>query len=153
MNGLIFYRRKAKLTRDELSALANVSTGTIMRYEEEGWNGQGNGNTYLRIADVLGTTIDELLRDDLPNLGGTEPRYAQRSKTENPNNCLTVYRMKHRLTFDQLGQRIGGVTRERARQVCSSATPSDIHILAASNYEGMSEDEFVMKYAPENIQE
>ena len=96
----------------------------------------------------LNVPIDDLLvphdETDLDEGGYIPP-----SRTENLQNCISVYRHTKSLTFRVLGNRLGGISRERARSICASNTPTEKHIQKLAAYEGVSPEVFRTLYAPQ----
>lgn len=153
MTGLKHHRIAKNLSLKELATLAETSRFTIENYENPDSAQNGNSEIYLRLANALEVTIDELLRPDYPELddpkAGREGK--RRSATANPMNPITVYRDAHGLTFMQIATLIGNTTKESGRKACAAQQPLERHINALAVKEGISADEFRALYSPENI--
>ena len=147
MNGVAYYRIKRGLSKPELSELANVNLGTIFAYENPENPSRGNGYTYLRLSDALGVPIDELVREDFPDIPDpTTTGKPQFSRTANPENIITRYRDENNLTFAELSKRFGITSREGARKACKAEVANENHISALATYEGITPEEFIRKY-------
>lgn len=146
MNGIKYHRLKKGISQRELSRLSGVCIPTIAAMEQMTIPHGIYGYNYLKVQAILDATLDDLIRDDHPDDEFSES-VPLPSKTENPDNCITKYRNDKNLTFQTLAYRIGVTTKERARQICAKATPSQKHIIALSMYEGISVETFVDKYS------
>lgn len=148
MNGLRYYRIKRGFSPRELAESANVSRNIITVYETPSSSNRSNGETYLRLSDVLGVPIDELLREDFPDEPDTTLGDGIRhSETAVACNPITVYREAQKLSFRALAHRLGRTTRECGRKACARAIPLDEHIQALSTYEGITPEAFIKKYS------
>ena len=147
MNGIRFFRQKNKLAIYELSQLAQVSAPTIRALEKK-IQPNTSLTVYLRLSDALAITIDELLDDYDPSLlkAGDRHAYAP-AKAKPARNPIAVYRRDENLSLQQLADRLGVTSREWARRVCDNkiARPQHLHLLA--DFEGVTEDEFLRRYA------
>lgn len=150
MNGIGFYRRKKRLALYELSEMSHVYKGTIHRLEEE-LNPKTTLSIYLRLADALGVTLDELLKDYDPSLLRAGDRHAYAGGPKPPHNPIAVYRSDENLSLQQLAWRLGVTSREWARRVCNEDTVSPLHLGRLAAYEGISEAEFRQRYAVTDI--
>lgn len=149
MNGVKYYRMKMGLSLKQLSVLSGVNMATITEMEKGGgkYSGIYSAN-YLKIRGVLAVTVDELLRDDLPDVeAGSRVRVMRQSRTGNVHSCLNWYRFSHMLTLDDMAARIG-VSREYARVLCAAEVPSEKYIQVLANHEGISPTEFIKRYSP-----
>ncbi len=147
MNGIRFYRQKNRLAICELSQLAQVSAPVIRSLEKKI---QPNTalSIYLRLTDALGITLDELLDDYDPALLKDGDRHAHaRTKSKPARNPIAVYRRDENLSLQQLADRLGVTSREWARRVCDSKSVRPQHLQLLAAYEGVTEDEFLLRYA------
>lgn len=147
MNGIRFYRQKNRLAICELSQLAQVSAPVIRALEKKI---QPNTalSIYLRLSDALGVTIDELLDDCDPALLKDGDRHAYATSKAKPAcNAIAVYRRDENLSLQQLADRLGVTSREWARRVCDSKSIRPQHLQLLAKYEGVTEDEFLLRYA------
>lgn len=141
-----YYTRKSRMNRNKLAALAGISPATFHAMCTGKGTMKRSVVLYERVAEVFGVEISQLLQTyDVSELGAHD-RIIYPSRTENLNNCVAVYRRRHGLTLAQLGQRLGGKTRECARQACASDRPPRKHIQALAAYEGVTPEAFCRKY-------
>lgn len=148
MTGIAYYRIKQNLSRSELSQKAGVAKETVSLYEKLAARGKGRIWIWLKFSDCLAVSVDELLRDDFPDLiDRTDPHKFRTSRTANPNNPITNYYLANRLTFGELATRLGRTSRECARVVCSAEKASDAHLNTLAAYENMTKEEFIKKYS------
>ena len=146
MTGLEHYRIKRCFSRKELAKRANISITTIYSYENCAHC--GNGETYLCLSNVLGVPIDELLRENFPEMKNvTVPRAFRTSVTANQNNLVNAYREANCLSFKALADRLGKTSRECGRQACVAELPLDKHVQALATYEGITPEKFITIYS------
>ena len=146
ITGTEYFRRLAGLSQTRLARLAGYTAPVIYRMCS-GTNAiERSIKFYMRVAEVLGVTAGQLLQ----NYDGTQmgDGIVYPSRTECLSNCIATYRRLKSLTLEQLGQRLGGKSRECARVVCASINPCWWHIDALAAFEGISPDEFRILYAP-----
>lgn len=150
MNGIRFLRKKNKLAVYELSERSQVSVATIHSLER-GIQPTTALTIYLRLADALGVTLDELLDDYDPALLKDSDRHAYNGRPKPLRNPIAVYRRDENLSLQQLAKRMGVGTREWARRICGSteAPPKLLGRLAA--FENVTEEEFLHRYAVEEV--
>ena len=122
MNGVQYYRIKSGLTVNDLYRATGVYPPTIRAMERVGSVNNMYPRNYLTLRDYFGVPVDELLREDFPELEEPSGNHNRGSATENPNNCLAVYRKRHKLSLRGLGDLIGA-SHECACQQCSHPTP------------------------------
>lgn len=99
----------------------------------------------LKIADLLDVTVDQIfeihsvaeLRD------GDRPQ--RQSKYADPNNCLSNYRIRNGLSFQQFAARLG-VSHQYAQELCQGSNASKTGIKRICAYEKMPPDEFMRAY-------
>ena len=105
MNGVKYYRIKKGLKQKELCRKADITLFTLVRMEHADRNSVGKllAEHYRRARIALDVPVDELLREDLPEVEeGTHVRNMRPSGSECPENCLAVYRQAHHLTLREL---------------------------------------------------
>ena len=150
MNGIRYFRKKNKLAVFELSELSHVSKPTIHNLEES-INPATTLSIYLRLAEALGVTLDELLDDYDPALLKDGDRYPYPAKQKPARNSIAVYRRTENLSLQQLADRMGVSSREWARRVCDEEIASSKLLRRLAAFEGVTEDEFVRIYAVEEV--
>ena len=146
ITGTEYYRLKARISQNTLAKRAGVGLVTVQRMC---WGIQPQTtalSTYMRVAEALGVSVHQLLRDRDESELEDGDHAAYPSRTGSPNNCLAMYRQEHGLSLEQLGQRLGGKTRECVRQACASEHPPKKHIRTLAAYEGVTPEEFCREY-------
>ena len=104
---------------------------------------------YRRARIALDVPVDELLREDLPEVEeGTHVRNMRPSGSECPENCLAVYRQAHHLTLRELAAMLG-VSHESVRLACREKQAPAAHIARLAALEHLPEAEFRAKYRKE----
>lgn len=101
----------------------------------------------LVLADVLGVKLDDLVAVYDGASLTTEDRPVRYSTINSPRNVINNYRIRKNLRFDELAQILGLADGECARVVCRRETARNKHICRISRLEGMTPDEFVMRYS------
>lgn len=150
MNGIRYFRKKNKLAIYELSKLSHVCKPTIHSLEEA-IQPTTALNIYLRLADALGVTLDELLDDYEPSLLKDGDRHTDRRNSKLPRNPIASYRMAENLTLQQLANRMGVTSREWARRICDEDFASRKLLSRLASFENMTESEFLRRYAVEEV--
>jgi|BioPla2DNA2_1021312.scaffolds.fasta_scaffold12938_6 transcriptional regulator with XRE-family HTH domain len=148
MNGVKYYRLKRGIKSITLAQKTGISIGTIKNMERATKPGKISAVNYCKVADVLQVSIDDLLKNNYPDPGVEVPyRAPYPSRTANVKNLIYIYRRTYNITCQQLAHILGLKSRERARQLCSTKTPSEKHIKTLAAHEGISIDEFKNKYS------
>ena len=148
ISGIEFLRRKARMTQSEVAAGAGISVALLGKLSVPYPKMTTSLAIYMRIADVFHVAVDDLLElhdEQELDLGD---RVTYRSRTENLENCVAVYRREKNLSLEQLGQLLGGKTKECARLGCASAEPKKKHIRILAAHEGITPEAFCRLYAP-----
>ena len=149
MNGIKYYRLKRGMTQRELCQQTGVSLWTLGRMEHMGRESGVDGllpEHYLRLRAVLGVPVDELLREDLPEVeDDVHVRNMRPSGSDCADNCLAVYRQVHRLTLRELAG-ILRVSHESVRLASRGSQAPEAYIARLAACEGISADAFCEKY-------
>ncbi len=146
MNGIKYFRCKNRMTLSDLDRASGVNISTISKLEKK-IEPTTSLDIYVRIASALSVTLDDLLIDyDDETLQDCDHPTAKR-KSKNINNCLEAYRRYENLTFQQLGVRMGGLSRQRAQMICAADLPNRKALELLAQYEGISLEEFEQRYA------
>ena len=146
INGMLYWRKKRRLTAAELAEQAGLSCATILGLEHE-IRLSTSLTVYKSVADALGVTVEMLLKDyDSCELKDGENR-RKKTRREFGNSAVAVYCEKHNLTYSQLADRLGLTSRERARQLCQGETASVKHIKTLAEYEDLTIEDFCELYA------
>lgn len=125
-----------------------MSTGTIRALEEE-LNPRTSLSIYMRLAEALTVTVDELIDDYDPSLLQDGDRHAYAAKQKSIRNPIAVYRHEENLSLQQLAGRMGVTSREWARRICNEETASPKLLRRLAEFENISEEEFAGRYAVE----
>ena len=148
MTGLAYYRIQKDLSCKELAEQAGCATGTVCLYEKLAMEGKGRSSLWMEFSTCLGVPVEELLKTDFPDvIDRKNGRTIRWSKTANPDNPVTIYYRRHRLSYLELAERLGRTTRECARKACAAETPSKKHIKKLAAFEGISEKAFLCEYS------
>ena len=146
ISGTEYYRRLRRMSRLEMAKRMGVSRYVVTRILRERTAENLSLQHLVSAAAVLDVKLDELLipRDEEELDGGG---YIPPSGSGNPRNCIAVYRREKSLSLQSLGQRLGGLSREWARQVCAAEKPSPRYVALLAEREGITSEEFRQKYA------
>ena len=150
MNGIRFLRKKNKLAVYELSERSQVSAPTIHSLEQA-IQPTTALSIYLRLAEALGVTLDELLDDYDPALLKDGDRHAYNGRQKPARNPIAVYRMVENLSLQQLAKRMGVTSREWARRICDEDRASTKLLRRLAAFENLTEAEFLRRYAVEEV--
>ena len=149
MNGVKYYRIKKGLKQKELCRMADITLFTLVRMEHADRDSVGKllAEHYRRVRIVLDAPVDELLREDLPEVEeGTHVRNMRPSGSECPENCLAVYRQAHHLTLRDV--ELKDLT-PAARPAWREKQAPAAYIARLAALEHLSEAEFRAKYRKE----
>ncbi len=148
MSGIKYYRIKLRLSREKLSEITGISIPTLRSMENAKIPGTISALKYIKVADALEVSPDELIRTNFPDVGDDFPvRSPYPSNTENLSNYISIYRRSNSLTYQSLAIRLGVTSRERARQICSDEVPMTKHLETLARYENISTIDFINKYS------
>lgn len=149
MTGLAYYRIQRDLSRKEFAKQVGSTESNVRAYEEQfAPQGRGRSSLWLAFSDYLGVSVEELLKSDFPDIPDRNNQMFYRpSKTANPHNPVTVYYRTHRLSYQELAERLGRTSRECARKACAAQKASRKHIRALAKHEGITEKAFLSKYS------
>ena len=146
MNGIKYFRCKNRMRVYDLACASDVSVRTITKLEKK-LEPTTSLDIYVRIASALSVTLDDLLIDyDDETLQDCDHPTVKR-KSSKISNCIEVYRQEENLTFQQLAARMGGFSRQWAKEVCTAEKPSRKTIVLLAAQEGISLEEFERRYA------
>jgi DNA-binding Xre family transcriptional regulator len=139
------------MSREKLAEVAGISVPTLKKMEKVNHPGRIYATNYRKVADALKASPDDLIRNDYPENKNGPKRSAYPSRTENLDNCISIYRRKNFLTYELLASHLGVTSRERARQICAINVPLKKHILSLATHENVSVEEFIIKYSKKEI--
>ena len=142
MNGVRYYRIQNGLTVNDLYRATDIRPQMIRTMENIGIGPNGmHPRHYIKLREYFHVPVDELLQEDFPELEEPEHNHNRGSATENPGNCLAVYRKRHKLSLRGLGDLIGA-SHECACQQCSHPTPRAKYVHILADREKMTVEEF-----------
>lgn len=145
MTGIQYWRIVKNITPRELATAAGISIWTLLSLEKEIKESTGL-NVYSGIAAALGVTIEMVISEyDKPD--GIVNIRRGKCRKELDGNVVAVYCKRKNLTFQELADQLGVTSRERARQICRAPEVSKKHISKLAEIEGLSLEEFNVKYA------
>lgn len=147
MTGLEFYRKKRQKTRDTLAEKAGMTKDGIALYEHRGFTESTSLQMLLALSNSLGITVDELIDEYDSAALTTVDRAVRKSNIVSPSNIVYRYKVAKNLRYEELANILGLAARESARYVCKCKTAGKKHVLRLCQYENLSEDEFVCRYA------
>lgn len=151
MIGVEFYRRKARLSRPELAEKAGIPLASVISLEN---NDRRSSRfvLYVAVSDALGIPVDELLGeyDEATLLPGDHRVCKNKNHGAPTTNCIAEYRRVENLSLDQLGSLLG-ISRQMAHKLCNRSWSQDkaVNLLAA--HEGISTEDFMVRYTPEEV--
>ncbi len=97
----------------------------------------------LRVADYLDVTVDQLFEiHSTAELEDCDHPQRQ-SKYNDPNNCLNNYRLRNGLSYQQLADRMGGISRQCVHNMCRNSRASQAGIERIARYEKMTPEKFL----------
>lgn len=146
MNGIKYHRITLGISLSRLSGMTGISIPTLRKMEQMEIPHGVYASNYIAAAKALRVSPDDLIRNNYSDTEVQE-RAHYPSRTENLNNCISVYRSQKRMSFQRLAGFIGVTSRERARQACSTASPLKKHVEALAKCENISAEDFINKYS------
>ena len=148
LSGLAYYRIERDMSRKKLAERVGTTTKTVALYEKLAWEGKGRSSLWMAFSDCLGVPVQELLKTEFQDVvDRNNGRKLRESRTANSSNPITNYYRIHRLSYQELAERLGKTSREFARLVCASENPQAKYIKALAEHEGISEKAFIRKYS------
>jgi hypothetical protein len=146
MSGIKYHRLVSGLSIEQLAKQCNISKPTLRTMEGQEEPYGISGAYYIRVAEALKVTPDELIKSDFPD-DSVPIRAPYPTRTGNKHNPIFVYRMGKKMSCQQLAYLLGFKSRERARQLCSAKTPMEKHVKALAKLENLSCEKFKQKYS------
>ena len=146
ISGTEYYLRLRRMTQEQLASQAGISKGFLAKILQCTDYSNIRISGLVRISDALGVPVDDLLemKDEGELDGG---HYLPPSRSDNPHNSVAVYRLAKGITYETLGVRLGGLTRQGAQKICKYDHPSAKHISRLASYEHMSPEAFRSLYS------
>ena len=148
MTGVKYYRILHKLSREKLAALTSISIPTLKKMEDTSNPSRICASHYRKVSLALQVSVDKLVRSDFPdpNNGGPN-RIPRKSKVDNKNNCISVFRLKKGMTYQRLADYMKLSSRQRAHQICCYEKPLTKHVEMLARCQNMSVADFMKKYS------
>ena len=146
MNGVEYFRKKCRLSKRELAQCSGVTEITIRTYERTGVPDNAPVEALVKLSEVLGVTLDELLAEFDHNSLTTNDRKIYRSGISAPENIVNNYRIRHNLRLQELAERLQLGSREGARKACRRKTARKEHIRRLCEVENLSPESFESLY-------
>lgn len=150
MNGIQYFRRRSGMKVGALAKIVGHSDQYLRAVEHGDVSGVVSVETYERLSTALDASIDELLRndwpDDVPESGNCG------SNVADPDNAVTRYRNAKGISYAELGNRLGGQTRQNASHICSGKIYPRKAIEKLAKYEGVTVGGFLQLYGAERLE-
>lgn len=146
ISGTEYYRRKARLSLQELSRRTGIAVKVLRKLCDEPPMVTPT-TIYMRAAAELGVKAMNLLEQHDERELDIGDQAAYPSRTERMTNCVAVYRRTKGLTYEQLARRLGSPNRECGRQACAGECAGKKHVRVLVAYEGITPEQFRLLYA------
>lgn len=146
MTGFRYWRRKRRMTLQELAQASGCTTAFLITQERK-VNPSASSALVAAVAGALGVTMDELFQEypEETLVGGDHA--ATRSRTQGQAlNVIGQYRLAHNLTYLELATRLGQASRQAARSLCISPHPSPRFLERLAGLEDLKVEEFLCRY-------
>ena len=145
VSGIVYFRRKRRMSRKQLAQQSDVQEPTIKRMETDR-SFHHPSHMYMRLAACLGITVDDLIAMYPVSMLEDGDQYIKSESSSHQDNCIARYRIIHNLRFWQLADRLGLADKESARIVCKRASALEKHVETLAKYHGISAAEFHRRY-------
>ena len=146
VSGLAYHRKKRRMSQRALAQRAGIPVPTVGQLERRGCSAETHTRILLALAEALGVTMDELIRQHEASEMEEGDRYPTRMAALNANNPIDRYRMEKNLSTRKLAGRIGLRSGQGAWNACARPVALKKHIQYLSEYEGISTTEFMIRY-------
>lgn len=148
MTGVKYYRILNQMSREKLVEITGISIPTLKKMESASDPKRICASHYRKVSLALQVSADDLIRNDYPDSKGGGPvRTSRKSKVDNKNNCISIFRIKKGLTYQRLADYMKLSSRQRAHQLCCEEKPLTEYIEILAQCENMSAEEFIKKYS------
>ncbi len=150
ISGVEYWRCKRQVRKSDIETILGGRSSYLNWARPDSLLETSSFEKLLKIADLLDVTADQLLEDHSVAELEDGDRPQRTSKHANPDNCISNYRIRNGLSFQQLADRLGGVSRQYAQEVCKTSCAPEAGIQRVCAYEKMTPKEFGTLYR--NIQ-
>lgn len=145
ITGVEYWRCKRQVRKGEIRALLGGSFQNWTRPDT--LPELSNARNLLQVSDRLDVTVDQLFETHSVAELSDGDRPQRISKYADPGNYLSNYRIRNGLNFQQLADRLGGVSRQCAQEMCQSSRTSKAGIRRICAYEKTTEEAFCKEYS------
>lgn len=148
MTGIKYFRILSQVSREKLAEITEISIPTLKKMEKASDPSRICASNYRRVSMALRVSVENLIRCDYPDAQDGGPvRTSRKSRADNKDNCISVFRMKKGLTYQRLADCMDLGSRQRAHQICCEGTPLTEHVEVLAQRENISTEEFIKKYS------
>ena len=148
MNGIAYFRRKRRMTMDELAKRSGVSQMTICNYEKKQTLIQSSTTKLLALADALDVTLDALVEAYDPASLDVGDHYTKPSASLHADTTRARYRKQKNLTMQQLADMLG-VRKQYVSTILMEPEIPEKTLAKLCALEGLTPAEFLGKYGKE----
>jgi len=146
ITGLLYFRRKRRLSRIQLAVMSDIEEITLKRMESYTAFCHPS-HMYMRLAKCLNITVDDLVLTYPESLLEEGDQHTREARSPHPDNIIGRYKFINNLTFHQLAMRLGLKGKESARVVCKRKNAGNKHVETLARYHGISVEEFRHRYS------
>lgn len=143
MTGFKYWRRKRRMTMQELARRSGCCAGTIQLLERQATD-TTSSTIVAALAKALDVPMEEFLRiyPDDALADGDHPAWTA-GKTATP---LGRYRVAHNLTYEELAARLGVRSKQHAKILCEMEAPPQKNLRKLAEYEQLTAEELLQQY-------
>ena len=148
MTGVKYYRILNKLSREKLAEMTGISIPTLKKMEIATNPSRICASNYRKVSLALQVSVCELIRYDFPDPEDGGPvRTPRKSKVDNKNNCISVFRLKKGMTYQRLADYMKLSSRQRAHQICCDEEPLTKYVEMLARCQNMNVADFIKEYS------
>ena len=148
MTGVKYYRILNKLSREKLAEMTGISIPTLKKMEIATNPSRICTSNYRKVSLALQVSVRELIRYDFPDPEDGGPvRAPRKSKVDNKNNCISVFRLKLGMTYQRLADYMKLSSRQRAHQICCDEEPLTKYVEMLAHCQNMNVADFIKEYS------
>lgn len=146
ISGVEYWRCKRQVRKADIEAILGGRNSYLNWARPDRLSEASSIENLLEIADLLDVTVDQLFEIHSVAELADGDRPQRQSKYADPRNCMSDYRIRNGLSFQQLAERLGGVTRQYAQESCQNSCAPRAAIRRICAYERMSPETFTSSY-------
>lgn len=151
ITGVEYWRCKRQVSRTDIQMLLGGCSISLNNWTKpKQLLNASNVRNLIRVADRLDVTVDQLFETHSTAELEDGDHLQYESKYNNPYNCLNNYRVGNGLSFQQLANRMGGISPQRVQAMCRYNRQSKAGIKRICQYEKMTPEEFASVYGRTN---